>query len=350
MGLLEGLRSGDILALARLLTAVENDTPEARRALDELFPSTGNAHVVGISGSPGSGKSTLIGALLRLMNLAEGKDQGERVAVLAVDPSSPFSGGALLGDRLRLGDLAAIPGVFVRSLASRGSSGGLARSVQGMARVLDAAGFELILIETVGAGQADLDILHLAQTLVVVTTPNAGDDVQVLKAGLLEAADVLVLNKADLPGVQQAELVLREMLELSEDSKPAGFGPESSQAVSIRWQVPLIKTVAGRGEGAGGVAQAIREHGVYLRSTGLWAAGDAERVRFEIEQRIQRCLYEKWHAELDPGVYEGILQRVTSRELSPGRAASELLGLGERQAGEGEGRNSVAPEEQSCAG
>jgi LAO/AO transport system kinase len=340
MGLLEEVRSGDILTLARLLTAVENDTPEGRRALEELFPFTGNAHLVGISGAPGSGKSTLIGALLRLMNLAEGKGQGERAAVLAVDPSSPFSGGALLGDRLRLGDLAATPGVFVRSLASRGSSGGLARSVQGMVRVLDAAGFELILIETVGAGQADLDILHLAQTLVVVTTPNAGDDVQMLKAGLLETADVLVLNKADLPGAQQAELALREMLGLSKDAKPAGFAPESKGAASeepgLRWQVPLIKTVAARGEGAAEVAQAMREHGAYLKSSGLWAAGDVERMRFEVEQHVRRDLFEKWRADLDPQLYERVLHRVTSRQLSPARAAGELLAPGEGQTGERE--------------
>ncbi len=192
--------SGDRLALARLLTRVENDTPEGRAALDELFPHTGKAHLIGVTGAPGTGKSSLVNQIALSF-----RKLGQRVAIVAIDPSSPFTGGAVLGDRVRMRDLAGDAGVFIRSMASRGSLGGLAQATAGVVQVFDAAGFDIILIETVGAGQSEVDIARLAHTTIVVEAPGLGDDIQAIKAGILEIADILVINKADRPGVESTE-------------------------------------------------------------------------------------------------------------------------------------------------
>ncbi|MDP1604011.1 MAG: methylmalonyl Co-A mutase-associated GTPase MeaB, partial [Legionella sp.] len=193
----QAVLNGDRLALARLLTQVENNAPEGRSALIELFPHTGRAHLVGVTGAPGTGKSSLVNQLALLYRRAENR----RVAVVAVDPSSPFTGGAVLGDRVRMRDLSGDPGVFIRSMATRGSLGGLAQATANIVQVFDAAGFDIIMIETVGAGQSEVDIARLAHTTLVVEAPGLGDDIQAIKAGILEIADILVINKADRPGV-----------------------------------------------------------------------------------------------------------------------------------------------------
>ena len=207
--LLARFRQGDQRALARLITLVENDAGAAQEIVAALYASTGRAHVVGVTGPPGSGKSTLVNALAKAFD-----DRGLRTAVVAVDPSSPFSGGALLGDRVRMADLSTSPAIFVRSMASRGVQGGLAQTTAAVTKVLDAAGYEVIIVETVGAGQAEVDIAAAAHTVVVVEAPGMGDEVQSIKAGILEIADILVVNKADRPGVARTVGALEMMLHM----------------------------------------------------------------------------------------------------------------------------------------
>ena len=209
MVLAAAVLQGDRLALARLLTHVENDTADGRAALRALFPRTGKAHLIGVTGAPGTGKSSLVNRLALYF-----REHHKRVAIAAVDPSSPFTGGAVLGDRVRMKDLSGDADVFIRSMASRGALGGLARTTAGIVQAFDAAGYEIILIETVGAGQGEVDIARLAHTTLVVEAPGLGDDIQAIKAGILEIADILVVNKADRPGVENTEKALRSVLEL----------------------------------------------------------------------------------------------------------------------------------------
>ena len=211
--LVEPVRQGSRLALGRLLTQVENDTEDGRQALARLFRYTGNAHLIGVTGAPGTGKSSLVNRLAYHYRHPEQDAGARRVGVIAVDPSSPFTGGAILGDRVRMRDLAGDPGVFIRSMASRGSLGGLAAATAVAVDVMDAAGFEIILIETVGAGQGEVDVASLAHTTLVVEAPGLGDDIQAIKAGILEIADILVINKADMPGVENTERALRGLLQ-----------------------------------------------------------------------------------------------------------------------------------------
>src|SRR5512143_568051 len=244
MTLTDSVLDGDRFALARLLTQVENLTTEGRLALAALFPHSGKAHLIGVTGAPGTGKSTLVNRLA-----LHYRGQHKRVAVVAVDPSSPFSGGAVLGDRVRMRDLSGDPGVFIRSMASRGSLGGLARATASVVQVFDAAGFEVILIETVGAGQAEVDIARLAHTTLVVEAPGLGDDIQAIKAGILEIADILVINKADRPGVETTERALRSMLQLAHPTHRELRHHRSLETVenprgedqAKAWETPIVK-------------------------------------------------------------------------------------------------------------
>jgi LAO/AO transport system kinase len=211
MTITDSILEGNRLSLSRLLTQVENNSPAGRAALAELFPHTGKAHLIGVTGAPGTGKSSLVNQL----TLYYRKQKNKKVAIIAVDPSSPFTGGAVLGDRVRMRDLSGDNGVFIRSMASRGSVGGLAHTTAALVQVFDAAGYDIIIIETVGAGQSEVDIARLAHTTIVVEAPGLGDEIQAIKAGILEIADVLVVNKADRPGVENTERALRSTLELA---------------------------------------------------------------------------------------------------------------------------------------
>lgn len=248
--LIEQARQGRHRAIARLITNVENDREWAQAAVTALYAATGRAHIVGVTGSPGSGKSTLVNELAKAF-----RRQDQQVSAIAVDPSSPFTGGALLGDRVRMHDLSGDRGVFIRSMASRGSLGGLARATSAVLKILDAAGFDTILVETVGAGQAEVDIASTAHTTLVIEAPGMGDDIQSIKAGILEIADILVVNKADRPGAARTVKSLQAMLHLGTLGGTRHHGPIVSQqpAVDARtggaWQTAVYETIATDGKG-----------------------------------------------------------------------------------------------------
>src|SRR5512143_3611493 len=334
MTLTESVLNGDRLAMARLLTQVENLTADGRLALAALFPHSGKAHLIGVTGAPGTGKSTLVNRLALLY-----RGQQRRVAVVAVDPSSPFTGGALLGDRVRMKDLSGDSGVFIRSMASRGSLGGLAQATAGIVQVFDAAGYEIVLIETVGAGQGEVDIARLAHTTLVVEAPGLGDDIQAIKAGILEIADILVINKADRPGVENTEKALRSMLELAHPSQrvylhhgmrlPASVQDQKEadarQAESM-WLPPICKTVSTDGQGIPALAEQIAKHAEYLRSSGGWAARDAARLASELDLILQQTLMEQFRAREPQARYNEVLEQVVRRDISPWEAVELLTG------------------------
>src|SRR5512146_1904786 len=286
----EDALAGNRLSLARLITQVENGTPEGRLALDLLFPHAGRAHLIGVTGSPGTGKSSLVNRIAQVFRDPRQTDPPRTVGVVAIDPSSPFTGGALLGDRIRMRDLAGDPGVFIRSMASRGALGGLARQTSAVVQLLDAVGFDVILIETVGAGQSEVDIARLAYTTLVVEAPGLGDEIQAIKAGILEIADILVINKADRPGVENTERALRGMLEMGYARAPrgkrVGFADAGEQLLA-GWTPPVIKTVATEGIGSTELSQAIAQHLGYLHASGEWQRRQYERLQSELDALIQ---------------------------------------------------------------
>ena len=336
--------AGSRLALARLLTKIENNQPEGREALDSLFPFTGRAHLIGVTGSPGAGKSSLVNRLaLYYRQLPEG--QRKRVAVIAVDPSSPFTGGAILGDRVRMRDLAGDEGVFIRSMASRGILGGLAAATSGLVQAFDAAGFEVILIETVGAGQAEVDIARLAHTTLVIEAPGLGDDIQAIKAGILEIADILVVNKADRPGVEITERALRSMLQLAHPTPHIflnhtlnhgwvlhGEGDQQEKAVSADqsdWIPPILKTVATEGEGIQELGQEIARHLAYLKQSGGFAQRESARLQTELNNLLHAALEARWRAGISETTLQAVFQQVINRQISPYQAVNLLLDGGE---------------------
>ena len=327
MSLTQAVLEGNRLALARLLTHVENNAPEGRSALAELFPYTGRSHLIGVTGAPGTGKSSLVNQLA----LHYRKAQDKKVAILAVDPSSPFTGGAVLGDRVRMRDLSGDNGVFIRSMASRGSLGGIAQTTAAMAQVFDAAGYEIIIIETVGAGQSEVDIARLAHTTLVVEAPGLGDDIQAIKAGILEIADVLVINKADRPGVENTERALRTTLELAHPTQHIfrhhgqAMTDASAQVDSKLWIPPINKTVATEGKGIAELIESIAKHAEHLRQSGDWAARDRARLGSEMEALLQETLMARFFDSIPPEKYEEIIQHVLNRSLSPYEAVKSLL-------------------------
>ena len=293
--------------MARLISLVEDASPLLREVSAELVRYAGHAQVIGLTGSPGVGKSTSTTALVAAMRAA-----GRRVGVLAVDPSSPFSGGALLGDRVRMQDHATDPGVYIRSMATRGHLGGLAWSTPQAIRVLDAAGCDVVLVETVGVGQSEVDVAGQADTTLVLLAPGMGDGIQAAKAGILEVGDVYVVNKADRDGATQVARDLRSMLALAER------GPDD-------WRPPIVKTVASKGEGTDDVAAAIEEHREWLTSSGELERRRTRRARHEIETIALTALRARFadlsgHADLDR-----LADEVVGGRTDPYRAADTLL-------------------------
>src|SRR6187399_1010762 len=305
--LAERLIAGDKRALARAITLIESDDPAGWELVREVYPRTGAARIVGFTGPPGVGKSTLIGALT-----AELRKQERQVAVLSIDPSSPFTHGALLGDRIRLSDHFLDPGVFIRSMASRGALGGLSEAALQVALAMDAAGKDDVLIETVGVGQAEIDIVDHADTIVLALMPGSGDSIQALKAGVMEIPDIIVVNKADHPMTETMVREVRGVLALSHD-------PEG-------WKVPILRTEAARGEGIDELAAQIKAHREFIEGAGTLAERRARNLRSEVlgiaTSRMRRRM--ETTAANDPRTAE-LLDRVVRRELDPATAASELL-------------------------
>jgi GTPase len=307
--LIDRARSGDPRALARLVSLVENRSPELRAVMKAIAPYTGQARVIGLTGSPGVGKSTVTAALV-----AAYRSAGERVGVLAVDPTSPFSGGALLGDRVRMQDHATDDGVFIRSMASRGQLGGLAWATPQALRILDAAGFGLVLIETVGVGQAELEIASLADTTLVIVAPGMGDSIQAAKAGILEIADVFVVNKSDRPGAQEVVRDLRTMLSMGEWADG-------------RWKPPIVSTSAAASDRAGldDLIERIGQHQAWLDSSGELAARRQTRAREEIAAIAVAVLRERMGALPGDQRMAELAARVAAGETDPYTAADELV-------------------------
>ena len=309
--LVERAREGDARAVARLISLVEDASPALREVAAALAPHTGGAQVIGLTGSPGVGKSTSTTALVRALRQA-----GKRVGVLAVDPSSPFSGGALLGDRVRMQDHAGDSGVFIRSMASRGHLGGLSWATPQALRVLDAAGCDVVLIETVGVGQSELEIASLADTTLVLVAPGMGDGIQAAKAGILEVADVFVVNKADRDGADQTVRDLRYMQSLGGRHSEAG-----------NWRPPICRTVASRDadNGVEGVLEKIEEHRRWLESTGEGRRRRSERAAREIEAIALATLRERMGDVRGSAALGTLAGQVVDGVTDPYRAADELL-------------------------
>ena len=304
--LAERLLAGDKRALARAISLVENDDPEGWALVREVYPRTGRASIVGFTGPPGVGKSTLIG---RLVELARGNER--EVAVLSIDPSSPFTQGALLGDRIRLTDHFLDPGVYIRSMASRGSLGGLSEATLQAALLMDASGKDDVFLETVGVGQAEVDIIDHADTVVLVLMPGSGDSIQALKAGVMEIPDVIAVNKADHPLTDTMVREIRGVLSL---------GPQKG------WRVPIVKTEAGRGEGMEELAEKIAAHRDFIASEGTLAERRRRNLMNEVVALAAGRMRRSLEAQVkdDPAVQE-LLDEVASRRLDPASAAARLL-------------------------
>ncbi|MBA2944608.1 methylmalonyl Co-A mutase-associated GTPase MeaB [Streptomyces himalayensis] len=301
-------REGRPRAVARLISLVEGASPQLREVMETLAPLTGHAYVVGLTGSPGVGKSTSTSALVTAYRKA-----GKRVGVLAVDPSSPFSGGALLGDRVRMSEHASDPGVYIRSMATRGHLGGLAWAAPQAIRVLDAAGCDVILVETVGVGQSEVEIASQADTSVVLLAPGMGDGIQAAKAGILEIGDVYVVNKADRDGADATARELNHMLGLGESRAPGD------------WRPPIVKTVAARGEGIEEVVEALEKHRAWMEERGVLAERRLARAAGEVETIAVTALRERIGDLHGDRRLSALAERIVAGELDPYAAADELV-------------------------
>ncbi|MGW1181378.1 methylmalonyl Co-A mutase-associated GTPase MeaB [Streptomyces drozdowiczii] len=306
--LVEQARAGGPRAVARLISLVEGASPQLREVMAALAPLAGNAYVVGLTGSPGVGKSTSTSALVSAY-----RKQSKRVAVLAVDPSSPFSGGALLGDRVRMSDHASDPGVYIRSMATRGHLGGLAWAAPQAIRVLDASGFDVVLVETVGVGQSEVEIASQADTSVVLLAPGMGDGIQAAKAGILEIGDVYVVNKADRDGADATARELNHMLGLGESRGPGD------------WRPPIVKTVAARGEGVDEVVEALEKHRAWMEERGVLGERRAARAAREVETIAVTRLRERIGSLHGDRRLDALAERIVAGSLDPYAAADELV-------------------------
>jgi LAO/AO transport system kinase len=303
----DSIRGGDSRALAKAITLVEREDPNAERILAELYASTGGAKIVGITGSPGAGKSTLVSALAKHY-----RRQEKRIGIVAVDPTSPFSGGAILGDRIRMAELYTDRGVFIRSMATRGFTGGLAKATNDVVDLLDSAGFDIVLVETVGVGQDEVDVIRTVQSNVVVLVPGMGDDIQAIKAGLMEIGDIFVVNKADRPGADKTANEVSMMMSLVDEHGP--------------WIPPIVKTVASRGEGIADLDAALQKHFEYLAASGELDRRNRERVRIRVEMLLkEKFMGRLIGGSLPAGDYEKILDDVLRKRNNPHDAAESVL-------------------------
>ncbi len=303
--LVERLLAGNRRALARILTQIENDAPAGRRALSLLYPRSGRAHTVGLTGSAGSGKSTLVAALARVL-----RARGKTLGIVAIDPTSPFSQGALLGDRIRMQELTADREVFLRSMATRGNLGGLAPATAGIVTALDAFGKDAVIVETVGAGQDEVEVAAMADTTVVVLTPGSGDDVQAMKAGIMEIADVLVVNKSDLPNADLLARQLRSIVEASRSGRPT----------------PIVRTASALGEGIEALADALEEHRAYIEQPEVRAAHRRAQARHQVLALARQRLIDRvvtMHS--GDGRLDDLIAQVAARRLDPHSAADALI-------------------------
>jgi LAO/AO transport system kinase len=303
--LLARARGGDKRSIARLVTVVENDDPGAAEAMRALYPETGRAQIIGITGPPGGGKSTLVNRLAGTY-----RERASRVAIVAVDPSSPFTGGAILGDRIRMRERFLDDGVFIRSMASRGHAGGLARATARVVNVLDALGTDVVLVETVGVGQEEVDVIRVVDTVCLVTVPGLGDDIQAIKAGVLEIADVLVVNKADRPGADETARDLAQMLSLAKD-RP--------------WKTPIVRTSAQSGDGLPQLVEAIDRHRAWSRESGDYLERRRAAARSEVEALLQEALLRELAGRVGESRLDAAVARVAERSLDPYAAVEELL-------------------------
>ncbi len=330
--LVEGIKSGNRRALARAITLVENEYPEGKEILKKVHAATGNAHVVGLTGFPGVGKSTIVSKLTE-----EFRKRGKKVGIIGVDPGSPFTGGALLGDRLRMDgfdanrNLWVDPGVFFRSMSSRGRAGGLAAKTGDVVRLMDAFGFDIILVETVGAGQSEVDIIEVADTSVVVLMPEMGDDIQINKAGILEIGDIYVVNKADLGGADKTVRWLKSMLMMSEEVVQSLAGMSHADEgrflsgdfyASRNWTPPVIETVADRGKGIRELADAIERHYEFMKESGKLKERRMERAKRELYELVMDEIRGRIKAKMD---FREILDRIIRREIDPHSAAERIV-------------------------
>ncbi len=316
LALIDRMLGGDRLALARLITLVESRSPQVPELMRRIYPRTGRAYTLGITGPPGSGKSTLVDKLTALLRKEEAS-----VGIIAVDPTSPFTGGAVLGDRIRMQAHALDPAVFIRSMATRGSLGGLARATGEALKLLDAFGKAWILVETVGVGQTELDIIKLADTTVVVLVPESGDAIQTMKAGLLEVADIFCVNKADREGADRLITELRFMVHLHREGRQAARG--------VEWEVPVLATRAVEGAGIDELLTEIRRHRALLETSGALEVRRQARRRRELQELIVQELRGEVERQLEAdGALTGYLDRVLSGALDPYSAVAEILAKG----------------------